>query len=159
MGKIIGISGPTVSVDLKGLSLYERVFVGHAMLTGEVVRIEHTRAVVQVYEDTRGLAVGEPIKRLGKPLTVRLGPGLLRRIFDGLQRPLERLRDESGPFITHGIEMYALDMKRKWIFHPLKKTGETVTPGEPLGYVEEGDFRHVINYQNNSEGKISRLTE
>jgi V/A-type H+-transporting ATPase subunit A len=159
MGKIIGISGPTVSVDLKGLSLYERVFVGHAMLTGEVVRIEEKRAVVQVYEDTRGLAVGEPIKGLGKPLTVRLGPGLLRRIFDGLQRPLERLRDESGPFITHGIEMNALDMNRKWRFHPFKQTGETITSGEPLGYVEEGAFKHVIHYQKKLEGRISRLTE
>jgi V/A-type H+-transporting ATPase subunit A len=155
-GKIIGISGPTVSVDLKGLCLYERVFVGHAMLTGEVVRIEQDRAVVQVYEDTRGLAVGEPIKRLGKPLTVRLGPGLLRRIFDGLQRPLERLRDESGPLITHGIEMDALDMEKKWKFHPFKKKGDS---GEPLGYVEEGVFKHIIRYQNNPGGRISRLTE
>jgi V/A-type H+-transporting ATPase subunit A len=158
-GKIIGISGPTVSVDLKGLCLYERVFVGHAMLTGEVVRIEQDRAVVQVYEDTRGLAVGEPIKRLGKPLTVRLGPGLLRRIFDGLQRPLERLRDESGPLITHGIEMDALDMEKKWKFHPFKKKGDSITSGEPLGYVEEGVFKHIIRYQNNPGGRISRLTE
>jgi len=91
-GKILGISGPTVSVDLKGLKLYDRVYVGHAMLTGEVVRIEKDKAVIQVYEDTRGLAGGEPVKGVGMPLTVRLGPGLLGGMFDGLQRPLERLR-------------------------------------------------------------------
>ena len=76
-GKIQGISGPTVTTDLKGLKLYERVYVGHAMLTGEVVRLERDKAVIQVYEDTRGLAVGEPVKGVGMPLTVRLGPGLL----------------------------------------------------------------------------------
>ena len=77
-----------MSVDLKGLKLYERVYVGHAMLTGEVVRLERDRAVVQVYEDTRGLANDEPVKGVGMPLTARLGPGLLGGMFDGLQRPL-----------------------------------------------------------------------
>jgi V/A-type H+-transporting ATPase subunit A len=101
-GVILGISGPTVSVDLRGLRLYERVYVGHSMLTGEVVRLEDERAVVQVYEDTRGLAVGEPVKGTGLPLAVRLGPGLLSGMFDGLQRPLKRLREEMGPFITGG---------------------------------------------------------
>ena len=76
-GRIQAISGPTVTVDLKGLKLYERVYVGHAMLTGEVVRLEKDKAVIQIYEDTRGLAVGEPVKGVGMPLTVRLGPGLL----------------------------------------------------------------------------------
>ena len=94
-GKIQAISGPTVTVDLKGLKLYERIYIGHAMLTGEVVRLERDKAVVQVYEDTRGLAVGEPVKGVGMPLTVRLGPGLLGGMFDGLQRPLERLREDK----------------------------------------------------------------
>src|SRR5512146_672030 len=112
-GRILGISGPTVTTDLTGLKLYERVYVGHAMLTGEVVRLERDKAVIQVYEDTRGLAAGEPVKGVGMPLTVRLGPGLLGGMFDGLQRPLERLRDSMGPFITGGKEIYALDyMKR-----------------------------------------------
>jgi len=74
-GKIIGISGPTVNVDLQGLKLYERVFVGHALLTGEVVRLERDHAIIQVYEETRGLGVGEPVKGVGMPLTVRLGIG------------------------------------------------------------------------------------
>ena len=122
-GKITGISGPTVSVDIKGLTLYERVSVGHSGLTGEVVRIEENRSIVQVYEDTRGLAVGEPVQGMGTPLMVKLGPGLLSGIFDGLQRPLDRLREETGPFITHGKEMDALDMSAEWQFHPPEDKG------------------------------------
>jgi len=152
-GRIIGISGPTVSVDVKGLKLYERVFVGDAMLTGEVVRIETDRAVVQVYEDTRGLAVGEPVKNTGMPLTVRLGPGLLSGIFDGLQRPLQQLRDESGPFITHGKEIYALDARR-WVFRSMKKKGDEISPGQIIGYVEEGHFRHFIISCNDSRARL-----
>jgi V/A-type H+-transporting ATPase subunit A len=152
-GRIIGISGPTVSVDVKGLKLYERVFVGNAMLTGEVVRIETDRAVVQIYEDTRGLAVGEPVKNTGMPLTVRLGPGLLSGIFDGLQRPLQRLRDESGPFITHGKEIYALDARR-WVFHSMKKKGDEIFPGQIIGYVEEGHFKHFIISCNDSRARL-----
>lgn len=154
-GRITGISGATVSVDAKGLSLYERVFVGNAMLTGEVVKIEENRSVVQVYEDIRGLAAGEPVKGTGSPLTVRLGPGLLAGIFDGLQRPLRTLRDETGPFIMSAKELSALDIFRKWAFHPLKKNGEQVSPGETIGYVEEGPFKHYIYCTAETGGKLS----
>src|SRR5512134_2489652 len=143
-GKILGISGPTVSVDLRGLKLYERVYVGHALLTGEVVRLEKDKAVVQVYEDSRGLAVGEPVKGVGMPRTVRLGPGLLGGMFDGLQRPLERIREELGPFITGGREMYALDYIKRWKFSPVKKKGELVSRGDIIGTVQEGPFQHSI---------------
>ena len=122
-GKITGISGPTVSVDLKGLKLYEMVSVGHSGLTGEVVRIQENRSVIQVYEDTRGLAVGEPVKGAGMPLTVRLGPGILSLIFDGLQRPLQKLRDEAGPFMRHAQQIDSLETARTWRFHPLKREG------------------------------------
>ena len=101
-GRIIGISGPTVTVDLPGLQLYERVTVGHAALMGEVVRLERGRAVVQVYESTRGLGVGEPVLGTGTQLTVRLEPGLLGHMFDGLQRPLEAMRQAHGPFLRPG---------------------------------------------------------
>jgi len=144
-GKITGLSGPTVSVDSKGLKLYERVFVGHAMLTGEVVRIEEHRALVQVYEDTRGLAVGEPVHATGSPLTATVGPGLLSAIFDGLQRPLQQLRDETGPFILHGQNLHAFRSAEKWRFHPLKKKGDDVSPGDVIGDVREGTFTHHIS--------------
>jgi len=158
-GKILGISGPTVSVDLKGLKLYERVYVGHAMLTGEVVRIEQDKAVIQVYEDTRGLAAGEPVKGVGRPLTVRLGPGLLGGMFDGLQRPLERLKEEMGPFITGGREMYALDYMKRWMFSPVMKSGEEVRPGQVIGTVQEGQFKHSIMSGPDESGTIVRIAD
>ena len=156
-GKITGISGPTVSVDLKGLKLYERVYIGHAHLTGEVVKIESERAVLQVYEQTRGLALGEPVRATGRSLSVKLGPGLLSVIFDGLQRPLERLRDETGPFIGHAGEPDPLDTSGIWLFHPLKKKGDHVQQHEPVGYIEEGAFRHHISSDNN--GTLSMIAE
>jgi V/A-type H+-transporting ATPase subunit A len=132
-GRILGISGPTVSVDLKGLKLYERVFVGHALLTGEVVRLEQDRAIIQVYEDTRGLGVGEPVKGIGMPLTVRLGPGLMGGMYDGLQRPLEQMRREMGPFIRMSKEMYGLDYMKRWTFVPAVKPGDELSYGRIIG--------------------------
>ncbi len=158
-GRILGISGPTVSVDLKGLKLYERVYVGHAMLTGEVVRIEQDRSIVQVYEDTRGLAAGEPVRGVGMPLTVRLGPGLLGGMFDGLQRPLERLREEMGPFITGGREFYALDYQRRWKFRPDVTRGNEVRPGGVLGTVQEGPFTHSIMASPEAGGRVERVLD
>ena len=156
-GRIKGVSGPTVNVDMKGLKLYDRVYVGHSMLTGEVVRLDQDAAVIQVYENTKGLGNGEPVKSVNMPLTVRLGPGLLRGMFDGLQRPLETLREKMGPFISSGMEIYALDYLKKWRFFPLKKKGEQVTQGEIIGYVEEGPFRHF--FFSNLEGRISQIMD
>jgi V/A-type H+-transporting ATPase subunit A len=158
-GKIQSISGPTVSVDLKGLKLYERVYVGKSMLTGEVVRLESDKVVIQVYEDTRGLAVGEPVKGVGMPLTVRLGPGLLGGMFDGLQRPLERLKEEMGPFITGGQELYALDYMKRWDFSPSLKENDEVAGGAVLGTVNEGTFRHYLMASPEVNGTVARMKE
>lgn len=158
-GKIQSISGPTVSADLKGLKLYERVYVGHAMLTGEVVRLERDKVVIQVYEDTRGLAVGEPVKGVGRPLTVRLGPGLLGGMFDGLQRPLERLREEMGPFITGGRELYALDYMKRWDFSPSVKVNDEVSGGTVIGTVNEGAFKHFIMSNADESGTVGKIRE
>ncbi len=157
IGSIRGISGPTVSVEMTGLKLYDRVYVGHSMLTGEVVRLDRDVAVVQVYESTKGLGIGEPVKGVGMPLTVRLGPGLLRGMFDGLQRPLERLREDMGPFITGGREIYALDYIKKWDFHPVREKGGEIESGEIIGYVEEGTFRHFIC--SSRRGRIAAIAD
>lgn len=158
-GIITEISGATVSVDLKGLKLYERVFVGHSMLTGEVVKIEKDRTVVQVYENTHGLAVGEPVKGAGMPLTVRLGPGILSHKFDGLQRPLRKLLDETGPFIKPVKEIDALDPVRNWTFHALKKKGDDIDPAEVFGYVQEGPFKHYLSADIDSRGKVAWISD
>jgi V/A-type H+-transporting ATPase subunit A len=144
-GKITGIAGPTVTVDLKGLRMYEIVLIGKAGLTGEVVRLERERAVLQVYEDTRGLAVGESVRGTARPLTAQLGPGLLSGMFDGLQRPLEKLLERDGPFIGGGSSASLLDSPREWHFSPVKGAGDRVTAGEIIGQVEEGGFRHMVN--------------
>jgi V/A-type H+-transporting ATPase subunit A len=156
-GTIQGISGPTVSVDVVGLKLYDRVYVGNAMLTGEVVKLERNRAVVQVYEDTRGLAIGEPVEGVNKPLMVKLGPGLLSSMFDGLQRPLERLRQKVGPFVRGGTELSSLDSEQVWHFSPLKQPGDAVAAGEVLGYVNEGAFRHLV-FNTHPAGRIASIT-
>ncbi|MEK6693188.1 MAG: V-type ATP synthase subunit A [Nitrospirota bacterium] len=157
IGHIKGISGPTVSVDLKGLRLYDRVYVGHAMLAGEVIRLEQDGAVVQIYENTKGLGIGEPIKGVGMPLTVKLGPGLLSGMFDGLHRSLEKLREEMGSFISGGREVYGLDHLKKWRFSPLKERGADVKAGEIIGYVEEGPLKHFIS--SGCDGRISEIID
>lgn len=155
-GKIIGISGPTVTVDLTGLKLYEQVFVGRGMLTGEVVRLERDRAVVQVYEETHGLGVGEPVKGIGMPLMVRLGPGLMGGMFDGLQRPLTCMKEEMGPFIRVWREICGLDCEKRWNFIPHVKPGDQLFFGQIIGEVQEGAFKHYITW-GAEPGKVSRV--
>ena len=154
-GSIIGISGPTVTVALPGLRLYEIVRVGEAGLTGEVVRLERERAVVQVYEETRGLSVGEPVLGTGSPLTARLGPGLLAGIFDGLQRPLERLHAAQGPFMVAGGSAPPLDPLREWSFISAKRAGDRVITGEVIGRVTEGCVQHLVTAVR--DGEIATL--
>lgn len=156
-GKVIGISGPTVTVDLEGLSLYERVTIGQNRLQGEVVRLKSSGAVIQIYEETKGLQVGEPVIRQGAPLTVRLAPGLLNDIFDGLQRPLLRLGEEFGAFIRPGDELTSVPCETRYNFIPEKKAGDSVTRGEPVGYVEEGRFKHYIT--GDRDGIIRQIME
>lgn len=155
-GRIIGITGPTVTVDLKGLRLYEIVMVGRSGLTGEVVRLERERAVVQVYEDTRGLAVGEPVCGTSRSLTAQLGPGLLSGMFDGLQRPLEKLLERDGPFMGGGSSASLLDNSRLWQFTPAKVQGNRVAAGEIVGQAEEGAFRHLVTAP--CAGELAALT-
>lgn len=155
-GMITGIAGPTVTIDLKGLRLYEIVQVGTAGLTGEVVRLERERAVVQVYEDTRGLSVGEPVHGTARTLTVQLGPGLLGEKFDGLQRPLDKLLERDGPFIGSGSSASLLDSPQQWHFTPAKSPGDRVTAGDLIGQAEEGAFRHLVCADR--DGELTSLT-
>ena len=156
-GRILGIAGPTVTVDLPGLKLYDLVQVGEAHLIGEVVRLAPGRAVLQVYENTRGLAVNEPAVSLNRPLTVQLGPGLLSGMFDGLQRPLKRLAEATGPFIGTGASAFPLDLERRWHFAPAKKSGEQAAAGECLGHLHEGPFRHPVTAP--GAGTIGAISE
>jgi len=156
-GRITGISGPTVTIDCEGLRLSEMVLVGDARLTGEVVRLGERRAVVQVYEDTRGLSVGEPARGTGRLLSAMLGPGLLSAMYDGLQRPLERLNELNGPFIVSGKSLPPLDLERSWRFLPALAAGSEVRPGGLLGEIREGAFSHLLLA--GRAGVVTRLTD
>jgi V/A-type H+-transporting ATPase subunit A len=143
-GKVISISGATVRIDLPGLCVGDRVVVGRAGLTGEVVRLQGADAIVQVFEENRGLGVGEPVVAGGGPLTATLGPGLLGRVFDGLQRPLTELRRATGDFMRGGWELSTLDRGRPWELQPQCSPGDEVCAGDVLGTVREGHLDHRI---------------
>src|SRR5437773_7650960 len=118
-GSIIKIAGPAVIArGMTGARMYDIVRVGAEGLLGEITRLEGDTAFIQVYEDTSGLHVGEPLESTGNPLTVELGPGLLTGIYDGILRPLEAIRKQKGDFVARGAVVEALDRQKKWAFEP-----------------------------------------
>jgi V/A-type H+-transporting ATPase subunit A len=150
-GKIEYISGPVVKADLPGARLYELVFVGEIKLFGEVVRVQGDKAFIQVYEDTTGLKPGEPVVRSGEPLSAWLGPTIIGKIYDGVQRPLKNIEEISkNPFIARGIgyeQAPPLDLKAEFDFKPAVKPGEEVHPGDVIGDVKETELMtHYILY-------------
>jgi len=154
-GRVTSISGATVCVDLPDLKVGDRVFVGLGRLTGEVVRLDGTIATVQVFEENRGLGIGEPVVTAQGPLTVQLGPGLLGGIFDGLQRPLPKLLEDSGDFIASGQSPFPLDCARRWAFVPSRQPGDILQPGEAFGQVREGHIDHLLFAPDG--GKLTRV--
>ena len=116
-GQVIRISGPVVGViNLESVRLFDVVKVGEMGLIGEVIRLSGNLTTVQVYEETAGLRVGEPVQNTGLPLVAQLGPGLLGQIYDGLQRPLNELKAISGDFIERGVNAFPLPEARLWPF-------------------------------------------
>ncbi|HEX2557852.1 MAG TPA: V-type ATP synthase subunit A, partial [Nitrososphaera sp.] len=137
-GRIVWVSGPAVKADgMSAAKMYETVEVGESKLIGEVIRLTGDVAFIQVYESTSGLKPGEPVVGTGQPLSVLLGPGIIGKIYDGIQRPLEEIASKSGAFIGRGIVTTPVDMKKKYTFKPVVKKGDEVVPGLILGTVEE----------------------
>ncbi|KAG2472099.1 MAG: V-type ATP synthase alpha chain [Nitrosopumilales archaeon] len=155
------ISGPVVAAKgLEGARMFDIVRIGEMGLVGEIIRLEGNTAQIQVYEDTTGLKPGEKIVNTNRPLSMQLGPGLLTSIFDGIQRPLDVLREESGDFISRGKMIPALDQKKKWDFIPVKKKGEQVVPGEIIGEVQETPLiKHKIMIPHNLSGELVDISE
>ena len=138
-GEIVRLAGPTVVASgLEGAGLNEVVWVGTERLLGEIIRIEGDRATLQVYEETAGLALGEPVVASGEPLAIELGPGLLGTIFDGVQRPLAALAARQGDFLGRGVRLPALDRERRWVFEPSLRPGDAVAPGALVGTARHG---------------------
>jgi V/A-type H+-transporting ATPase subunit A len=144
-GVISRISGPVVLSDqMRGSKMYDVVKVGAEELNGEIIRLDGELAVVQVYEDTSGLKIGEKVLNTETPLSVELGPGLLSSIYDGIQRPLPVLVKRSGSFISRGISVHGIDMEKKWDFAASAKKGDRVSGGDIIGTVMEYNIEHRI---------------
>lgn len=144
-GEIIKIAGPAVIArGMTGARMYDIVRVGKERLMGEIIRLDGDTAFIQVYEDTSGLYIGEPIETTGQPLAVELGPGLLTGIFDGIQRPLKDIRQQKGDFIERGVVATAIDREKRWTFKPTVKAGDEVGPGDAVGEVQEFSLVHRI---------------
>jgi V/A-type H+-transporting ATPase subunit A len=162
-GEIWRVAGPVVVArGLEGVRLYNVVRVGEAALPGEVIRLEGERVTIQVYEGTAGLRVGEPVIDTERPLEVELGPGLLGRIFDGTQRPLDVLaRDGDDPFgrplLSSGSELPALDREQAWTFEPRVGKGDSVVAGDVLGVVAEGALEHRILVPVDTAGVVTGI--
>ena len=155
------ISGPVaVAKDLEGAHMFDVVRIGEMGLVGEIIRLEGNTAQIQVYEDTTGLKPGEKVINTKRPLSMQLGPGLLTSIYDGIQRPLNVLAEESGDFISRGKMIPALDQKKKWDFIPVKKNGDQVSPGEIIAEVQETPLiKHKIMVPYNVSGELVDISE
>ncbi|KAG9304967.1 hypothetical protein G9A89_003136 [Geosiphon pyriformis] len=175
-GYVYGVSGPVVVAEqMIGSAMFELVRVGHGELIGEVIRIDGDKATIQVYEETSGLTVGDPVLRTGKPLSVELGPGtlgvakfffligLMSNIYDGIQRPLKAIREISDSiYIPRGIATPALDKKILWEFDPVNfRVGDHITGGDIFGKVYENSLlnNHSIVLPPKALGTITHLSE
>ncbi|PXF43149.1 V-type proton ATPase catalytic subunit A [Gracilariopsis chorda] len=160
MGIVRQVAGPVVTADeMDGAAMYELVAVGKLKLLGEIIRLSGSSATIQVYEETAGLTVGDPVERTAAPLSVELGPGLLGNIFDGVQRPLKKIALLTGDmFIPRGVSVPALDRTVKWDFTPNPDfgVGDDVTAGDVYGTVPETDLIvHKLMVPPNQMGKIT----
>jgi len=159
-GVIYSVSGPVVIAEkMAGAAMYELVRVGYYQLVGEIIRLEGETATIQVYEETSGLTVGDPVIRTRKPLSVELGPGIMKNIFDGIQRPLESIYHQSGKsiYIPRGINTPALDKDKSWPFEPVYvKVGDHITGGDIFGKVIENTM--VIHYVMLPPGEMGTIT-
>ncbi|MCM8803966.1 MAG: V-type ATP synthase subunit A [Candidatus Omnitrophica bacterium] len=160
IGKIIKVSGPLVQAEgMKKSKMFDVVRVGEEKLIGEIIRLEGDIASIQVYEETEGLKVGDPVFGTGMPLMVELGPGLLKNIFDGIQRPLSQI-ERMSDFIVRGVDIPALDRKIEWDFKPIVKKGDIVEEGDIIGIVEETPLiKHKIMVPYGINGEIVEIKE
>ncbi len=159
IGTVGRVNGPVVEAEgISDAMMMELVHVGEARLVGEVIKLHGSKATLQVYEDTTGIAPGAHIYGSGLPLSVELGPGLIGTIYDGIQRPLERIRDICGTYIERGIDEPALDRKQNWPFVPACSEGDTVSGGALLGTVQESErVEHRILLHPDLSGTIRKI--
>ena len=158
-GRILKVSGPLVVAEgMRNVNMFDVVRVGDSKLIGEVIEMHGDRASIQVYEETAGIGRGDKVVSTGSPLSVELGPGLLKSIYDGIQRPLEAMREKVGSNIPKGIDEPALDRKKTWHFEAALKFGDRVSAGDVYGTVKETEvITHKIMVPPNKSGTIVEL--
>ena len=158
-GKVIKVSGPlVVASGMEDANVYDVVEVSENKLIGEIIEMRGDKASIQVYEETTGIGVGDIVLSTGSPLSVELGPGLIEQMYDGIQRPLEVLKDKAGDFLRKGVEVKALDREKEWTFTPLVKVGDPVEAGDVLGTVPETVVvLHKIMVPNGIKGKVKEI--
>ena len=161
VGKIVKVSGPlVVAENMDEANVYDVVKVGEKKLIGEIIEMRGDRASIQVYEETAGIGPGEPVISTGEPLSVELGPGLLENMFDGIQRPLDMIREQVGDFLEKGVEVKPLNREKKWTFKKLKNVGDKVSTGDILGVVQETEvIEHKIMVPYGVEGVVEDIKE
>lgn len=160
-GRIVKVSGPLiVAENMTDVKMYDVVKIGDKGLIGEVIEVRGDRASIQVYEETSGLGVGDSVESTGYPLSVELAPGLIEGIYDGIQRPLEKIVALYGDRITRGIRVNNVDHEKKWDFTPTVKPGDEVTAGDVLGTVPETPIvLHKIMVPYGVKGKVVSVHE
>ncbi len=160
-GRIVKVSGPLIVADGLGQSeMYDVVRVSNEKLIGEIIELRGDMASIQVYEETSGLGPGEPVFPTGSPLSVELGPGLVESIFDGIQRPLDKIRETAGDRIHRGVAIAPLDHEKKWKFQPIAKKGDAVTAGDYLGSVQETTLvTHYIMVPPGVSGTVESIAD
>ena len=158
-GKIVKVAGPLiVAENMRDANMSDVVRVGKQRLIGEIIEMREDKASIQVYEETAGIGPGDMVESTGAPLSVELAPGVLTSIFDGIQRPLTKIREIAGSNITRGIEVTSLDHEKKWDFVPTAKVGDQVVMGDVLGTVQEtAVVTHRIMVPKGAEGEIVEL--
>lgn len=161
IGKIVKISGPLVVAEgMRDANMFDVVRVSEKRLIGEIIEMHGDRASVQVYEETSGLGTGEAVESTGEPMSAELGPGLIGSIYDGIQRPLDDIRQICGNNLARGVEVTSLKRNKKWKFTPSVKVGDTVQGGDVIGTVPETDIvLHKIMVPNGVSGKVKSVKE
>ena len=158
-GTIVKVAGPLIIA--KGMAdarMYDVVRVSEKRLVGEIIELRGDRASIQVYEETSGLGPDEPVYSTGAPLSVELGPGLIESIFDGIQRPLTKIRDQVGERITRGVQVPSLDRDKLWAFEPRAVVGDHLTAGDVIGVVQESAVvEHRIMVPYGVSGKVAAI--
>ena len=160
-GRIIKVSGPLiVASGMADVQMYDVVRVSEKHLIGEVIELRGDQASIQVYEETGGIGPGEPVETTGAPLSVELAPGLIESIYDGIQRPLNLIRERAGDRITRGIMVDSLDHEKLWAFTPVAKVGDVLQGGDVLGTVQETEaVLHRVMVPPKVTGKLVWLFE